>query len=266
MLLLVVAVVAAACSSSERPTLSPAPETTIPTTTEVVLARIDPGVDVTFFGFPFGMEAALEAMATASGALWDVRPGDGRGLCDAADQGAAGALFDVAVEAPAVPCELGVRSIGTRAIYVYASDDVPALDLDRLRSVFVEPGRPPHTAVGTDRAEWEWVIHELLSTASPPPDRSITAFGPSAIREALAAGNAVAYSSFTPDDVGLPARCVAAAPGAECVEPDDRDRYPLLVPMWFGATSAELEAALVAAMLEPEIVAASATGGVVIEG
>ena len=54
--------------------------------------------------------------------------------------------------------------------------------------------------------------------------------------------------------------------GAPCIAPDDRDRYPLLVPMWFAATSAALANELVTGMLQPDIVAASASGGVVIEG
>ena len=148
----------------------------------------------------------------------------------------------------------------------YASHDVPPLDLDLLRAVFVDIGRPPHTAVGTDQAEWEWVLHELLSNESPPPDRVVLALGPDAIQAAVASGNTIAYSALTPDDVGLPARCVAASAGAPCIAPDDRDRYPLLVPMWFAATSATLANELVTAMLQPDIVAASASGGVVIEG
>ena len=123
-----------------------------------------------------------------------------------------------------------------------------------------------HTAVGTDQAEWEWVLHELLSNESPPPDRVILALGPDAIRAAVAAGNTIAYSALTPDDVGLPARCVATRASAPCIAPDDRERYPLLVPMWFAATSATLANELVTAMLQPDIVAASASGGVVIEG
>jgi hypothetical protein len=120
--------------------------------------------------------------------------------------------------------------------------------------------------VGTDRAEWEWVLHELLSNESPPPDRVVLALGSDAIRAAVASGNTIAYSALTPDHVGLPARCVAISGGAPCIAPDDRDRYPLLVPMWFAATSATLANELVTAMLQPDIVAASASGGVVIEG
>ena len=48
---------AASCGSGERPTLSAPPQVVTPTTTEVELAPIDPTVDVTFFGFPFGMGA-----------------------------------------------------------------------------------------------------------------------------------------------------------------------------------------------------------------
>ena len=151
-------------------------------------------------------------------------------------------------------------------MYLYASHDVPPLDLDLLRAVFVGIGRPPHTAVGTDRAEWEWVLHELLSDESPPPDRVVLALGSDAIRAAVESGNTIAYSALTPADVGLPARCVAASAGAPCIAPDDRGRYPLLVPMWFAATSATLANELVTAMLQPDIVAASASGGVVIEG
>jgi hypothetical protein len=151
-------------------------------------------------------------------------------------------------------------------VYLYASHDVPPLDLDLLRAVFVDIGRPPHTAVGTDQAEWEWILHELLSNESPPPDRVVLALGPDAIQAAVASGNTIAYSALTPDDVGLPARCVAASAGAPCIAPDDRDRYPLLVPMWFAATSATLANELVTAMLQPDIAAASASGGVVIEG
>ncbi len=257
---------AASCGSGERPTLSAPPQVVTPTTTEVELAPIDPTVDVTFFGFPFGMEASLEAMAAASDGRWDVRPGGGRGLCDALDQGVGGALFDLALAAPIVPCALEAHAIGTRAVYLYASHDVPPLDLDLLRAVFVDIGRPPHTAVGTDQAEWEWVLHELLSNESPPPDRVVLALGSDAIRAAVASGNTIAYSALTPDDVGLPARCVAASAGAPCIAPDDRGRYLLLVPMWFAATSATLANELVTAMLQPDIVAASASGGVVIEG
>ncbi|MEO0492136.1 MAG: hypothetical protein AAF081_01830 [Actinomycetota bacterium] len=263
---LLVIVVAAGCATGERPTLSSPPATAAVTTTEVPLARIDPSVDITFFGFPFGMEASLEAMAVADGGRWDVRPGDGRGLCAALEQGADGALFDLAVDPPPIPCALDVRSIGTRAVYVYASDDVPELDLDLLRAVFVDAGRPPHLAIGTDQAEWEWVIHDLLSATPPPPDRLVLAFGPDAIREAIAAGDTVAYSAFTPADVGLAARCVAAIAGGPCIPPSDRDGYPLVVPMWFGVTSMALETELITAMLKPDIVAASAAGGVVIEG
>ncbi len=264
--LLVALTFASSCGSGERPTLSAPPQVVAPTTTEIELAPIDPTVDVTFFGFPFGMEASLEAMAAASEGRWDVRPGDGRGLCDALDQGVGGALFDLALAAPNVPCALEAQAIGTRAVYLYASDDVPPLDLDLLRAVFVDIGRPPHTAVGTDQAEWEWVLHELLSNESPPPDRVVLALGPDAIRAAVAAGNTIAYSALTPDDVDLPARCVATSASAPCIAPDDRERYPLLVPMWFAATSVTLANELVTAMLQPDIVAASASGGVVIEG
>ncbi len=175
-------------------------------------------------------------------------------------------MFDLALAAPNVPCALESQAIGTRAVYLYASRDVPPLDLDLLRSVFVDIGRPPHTAVGTDQAEWEWVLHELLSNESPPPDRVALALGPDAIRAAVAAGNTIAYSALTPDDVSLSARCVATSASAPCIAPDDRERYPLLVPMWFAATSATLANELVTAMLQPDIVAASASGGVVIEG
>ena len=119
--LLVALTFAASCGSGERPTLSAPPQVVTPTTTEVELAPIDPTVDVTFFGFPFGMEASLEAMAAASGGRWDVRPGGGRGLCDALDQGVGGALFDLALAAPIVPCALEAHAIGTRAVYLYAS-------------------------------------------------------------------------------------------------------------------------------------------------
>lgn len=265
-LLLVALTFAASCGSGERPTLSAPPQAVAPTTIEVKLAQIAPAVDVTFFGFPFGMEASLEAMAAEEEGRWDVRPGDGRGLCDALDQGVGGALVDLALAAPTVPCALEARAIGTRAVYLYASDDVPPLNLDLLRAVFVDIGRPPHTAVGTDQAEWEWVIHELLSNELPPPERVVLALGPDAIRAAVAAGDTVAYAALTPDDVGLPARCVAISVGAPCIAPDDRERYPLLVPMWFAATSATLANELVTAMLQPDIVAASASGGVVIEG
>ena len=265
-LLLVALTFAASCGSGERPTLSAPPQAVAPTTIEVKLAQIAPAVDVTFFGFPFGMEASLEAMAAEEEGRWDVRPGDGRGLCDALDQGVGGALVDLALAAPTVPCALEARAIGTRAVYLYASDDVPPLNLDLLRAVFVDIGRPPHTAVGTDQAEWERVIHELLSNELPPPERVVLALGPDAIRAAVAAGDTVAYAALTPDDVGLPARCVAISVGAPCIAPDDRERYPLLVPMWFAATSAALANELVTAMLQLDIVAASASGGVVIEG
>ena len=90
--------------------------------------------------------------------------------------------------------------------------------------------------------------------------------GPDAIQAAVASGNTIAYSALTPDDVDLPARCVATSASAPCIAPDDRERYPLLVPMWFAATSVTLANELVTAMLQPDIVAASASGGVVIEG
>ena len=146
--LLVALAFASSCGSGERPTLSAPPQVVAPTTTEIELAPIDPTVDVTFFGFPFGMEASLDAMAAASEGRLDVRPGDGRGLCDALDQGVGGALFDLALAAPNVPCALEAQAIGTRAVYLFASDDVPPLDLDLLRAVFVDSGRPRRGSSG----------------------------------------------------------------------------------------------------------------------
>ncbi|MEM8707082.1 MAG: hypothetical protein AAGE98_11545 [Actinomycetota bacterium] len=262
---IVMSLVVAGCSSAERPSLS-APSATTTTVFDSGPIVLDPSVDITFFGFPFGMEAALAAMAPNAGGGWDVRPGEGRGVCAALEQGLDAALFAVSVEPPAVPCDREVRAIGTRAVYVYASDDVPTVDVDLLRRVFVEPGAPPHRAIGTDVAEWEWVIHELLASDPPPPDRLVLEFDPGSIRAAVEAGDTIAYSAFIPELVGRPARCVAPAPDAPCVDPDDRTAYPLQVPVWFAATSDDLFDRLVASMLSPEIVERSAEGGVVIDG
>lgn len=256
----------AGCASPERPTLTAPPEPSVTTTTELPLAVLDPSVDVTFFGFPFGMEAALAEMAALAGDRWDVRAGGERGLCAALDQDADAAFFAVSVEAPTIPCDLDVGSIGTRAVYVYASDDVPPLDVDLLRQVFVDAGVPPHQAVGTDEAEWEWVIHDLLATQRPPPDRAVLEFDPGSIRAAVEAGDTIAYSAFTPDLIGRPAACVAAEPEGVCVDADDRSAYPLVVPVWFAATSPDLFDRLLESMLAPAIVELSASGGVVIDG
>ena len=262
--LLVALTFAASCGSGDRPTLSAPPQVVAPTTTEVELAPIDPTVDVTFFGFPFGMEASLEAMAAASEGRWDVRPGDGRGLCDALDQGVGGAFRSRAGRPTCRVRSRRKRSAPERCTSMRRTTF--HLDLDLLRSVFVDIGRPPHTAVGTDQAEWEWVLHELLSNESPPPDRVVLALGPDAIQQRSLPATRSPTRRLRPTMSTFPARCVATSASAPCIAPDDRERYPLLVPMWFAATSVTLANELVTAMLQPDIVAASASGGVVIEG